>query len=311
MGAVVEPALIVGSLEDEHVQAVVRAMSASPPMVLDASSLEDGEFLLDGNRLELSANNQRQELRLQGARGWVRRLSPPGWRGGVVGGSRDAAVRGAWVAFTVGLASHPDVDWLTPYTRLIGAENKLRQAAHAVRLGIRVPRTVVASDPAAIPVELGDELVVKPLGVGSFVRADGEARVLWAQTLRRGDDRLSALGGAPFLVQECVPACQHLRVVTLKNRVWACSLQADGLPVDWRRTEEAHHAFRPISDRAVEQAALRLAADMGLRYSSQDWIDTGDDAVFVDLNPAGQWMFLPDPVSGAVAQAIADHLSGA
>ncbi len=306
-----DSALIVGSLEDEHVQAVLTAMGSLAPLVFDASRLELDEFVLDDGCFVVGTGDRLDRLRLAGARGWVRRLSPPGWRIGAIGGSRDAAVRGAWIALTLGIASNVDVDWLTPYPRLIGAENKLRQARHANRLGIRVPRTVVASRPEAIPDDFGDEFVVKPLGAGHFIQADGEARVLWAQTLRRGDERLAALRGAPFLVQEQIPARRHLRVVTVKDRVWSCELLADDLPLDWRRSDDAHHAFRTTREPTVEEAARRLAIDMGLGYSSQDWIDTGEDAVFIDLNPAGQWLFLPEPVNDAVADAIADHLRGA
>jgi hypothetical protein len=309
--AVAGRALIVGSLEDEHVQAVMASVrAAEAPMVLDASTLEQREFVFDGDHLVLDVDDPVHELALSGAQGWVRRLSPPGWRTGTVGGSREAAVRNAWVALVVGIASHPGVAWLTPYERLIGAENKLRQAQHATGLGIRVPRTLVARRPEMIPAELGDELVVKPLGVGHFVQTDGQARVLWAQTLRREDPRLEALAGAPFLVQEQLQARRHLRIVTLQSRAWSCALEADGLPLDWRRSEEAHHAFKPTNHRAVEEAAVSLAQQLGLGYSSQDWIDTGKEMVFVDLNPAGQWLFLPEPVSGEVAQAIGLHLTG-
>ena len=64
-------------------------------------------------------------------------------RPGVTTGSRAAAERSAYIALVVALASHPGVRWLTPYTRLIASENKLRQDAHARGLGIRTPRTAV------------------------------------------------------------------------------------------------------------------------------------------------------------------------
>jgi hypothetical protein len=86
---VVEPALIVGSVHDEHVQAVVAAMGDSSPVVLDAASLEEAEFLLDGNRLALHKADSLQEIGLSGARGWVRRLSlnpPVGWWRALFGG---------------------------------------------------------------------------------------------------------------------------------------------------------------------------------------------------------------------------------
>jgi hypothetical protein len=91
---VVEPALIVGSVHDEHVQAVVAAMGDSSPVVLDAASLEEAEFLLDGNRLALHRADGLQEIGLSGA---------------------------------------PEVNWLTAYQRLVGTRLECRQGAHCRR----------------------------------------------------------------------------------------------------------------------------------------------------------------------------------
>jgi hypothetical protein len=48
-----------------------------------------------------------------------------------------------------------------------------------------------------------------------------------------------------------------------------------------------------------------------LGYSSQDWViaPTGA-ALFLDLNPAGQWLFLPADVAEAATTAIARWLIG-
>ena len=278
---------------------------------MDASELDGGAFALrDLDELEVGTGSGREHLGLAGARGWVRRLSAPGWRVGTAGGSRDAAIRAAHVALVAALASHPLVDWLTPYPRLFATENKLRQAAHAQRLGIRTPRTAVVSDRHEIPVELGDPVVVKPLGPGHFIRGDGDARVVWAAELARDDPRLAALAGAPFLLQERLRAQRHLRIVTCGDQSWSCALDADDVSFDWRRDDDAHHSFVPSRDPVVESQALALARDLGLGYSSQDWIDDGTDtAAFLDLNPAGQWLFLPAPVSVEVSEAIAAHLA--
>ena len=284
------------------------AALADEPVIVDASALDGGAFAL--RDLETLVIGSRR-VHLTGARGWVRRLTTPGWRPSVVAGSRDAAVRSSYLALVIGLASNPEVAWLTPYPRLTAAENKLRQAAHARRLGVRTPRAAVVSDTRSVPAELGDWLAVKPLGPGHFMQPDGEARVVWTQELHRDDERLHALAGAPFLLQERIAARRHLRVVTCGARAWTCDLDAAGLPLDWRRSEAAHHAFRPARDPQLESTALSLASELGLGYSSQDWIDEGHAHVFVDLNPAGQWLFLPEPVRSEVSTAIANHLAGA
>jgi glutathione synthase/RimK-type ligase-like ATP-grasp enzyme len=226
-----------------------------------------------------------------------------------VTGSRAGAERAAHLALIVGLAGHPGVAWLTPYGSLVASENKLRQDAYARRLGVAVPGTAVASDPDGIPPEFGDDLVIKPLGPGHFTADGGEARVVWAERMRRSDARLNALRGAPFLVQPRIDAARHLRVVTCGERAWSCELDARDLPLDWRRDERAHHAFLPADEPEAERDALRLAAAFGVRYSSQDWIVAGGRSIFIDLNPAGQWLFLPEAVSGSITQAIADHLA--
>ena len=210
----------------------------------------------------------------------------------------------------VTIAEDADIAWLSSYQQLVGTESKLLQARYASRLGITVPATVIASRVADIPAAFGDRLVIKPLGVGHFTEPDGEAMVVFARELDRSDPRLEALCRAPFIVQARVRASRHLRVVTVGTAVWVCGLDAAGLPLDWRDSAASHDAFRPVDLPIVGRQAVALAEALDVGYSSQDWIDTGDEAVFVDLNPAGQWLFLPEPVRSQVSAAIAGFLSG-
>jgi hypothetical protein len=162
-----------------------------------------------------------------------------------------------------------------------------------------------------IPSTLGERFVAKPLGPGQFEDPDGQPQVVFAKDLTRGARELDALGGAPFLLQELVEAEQHLRIVTVADRAWVCALEARNLPLDWRREDRAHDAFEPSAGRAdVAAAAVELARKIGVRYTSQDWLVTGGDTYFLDLNPGGQWLFLPEPISSEVSAAIAGWLAG-
>ncbi len=280
------------------------------PVLLDTATLESASFAFEDDVLRLDPEVG-EPLRIKlGAptRGWIRRLAPPHWRRSVKAGTEQAAIRSAWIGLLSAIASAAEVSWLTPLESLFLRENKLVQAAAANRLGIRTPKTVAVSDRSRIPAELGQEFVVKPLGSSTFSGADGVEQVVWSQDVSRDSAILDLLPAAPFILQARLKALRHLRVVTVSRQTWACELAAEGLPLDWRRDESAHDAFFPVTHPEVEREALRLAASLNLGYSSQDWIETESGAFFIDLNPAGQWMFLPQETSVAITEAIATWL---
>jgi len=279
------------------------------PAIVDVFGLEESGYLLHDHELRVGEVGGGIEL-AAGTRGWIRRLAPPKWRPGVVGGSQAGAVRTSWTALMVAIAGDTSIEWLTPLVRLFPAENKLLQERIARELGIRTPLTAVTSDRSLIPAALGRDLIVKPLGVGHYANHDAAEQVVWTQPLDVGAPELDLLTGAPFILQERVAADRHLRVVTVLDQAWVYELDATGVELDWRLTEEAHHSFAATQEPEVAQQALALAAKTKVGYSSQDWIVAGDDAYFVDLNPAGQWLFLPEPNVSEITESIAAWLAG-
>ena len=176
-------------------------------------------------------------------------------------------------------------------------------------LGIAAPRTVVTSDPAQARQVLGDEFVVKPLSTG-FFRRDDEAWAVYANRLEGSEASALEFGAAPFLAQELIVADHHYRIVTVGMSAWAARLSAAGRQLDWRQEADAHREWQPVDAPALCVEAVRLAQALHIGYSSQDWIGSTRGTTFLDLNPGGQWMFLPADVSGPVTEAIASFLVG-
>lgn len=279
---------------------------------MDTARLEAGSFALIDGVLVLNARSGseiRAPLRPP-TRGWIRRLAPPLWRRGIRLGTEGAAVRGAWSALLAAIAGARGVAWLTPLERLMLRENKLLQYEAARDVGVRTAASAVVSDRALIPDALGERMVIKPLGTSQYTADDGEEKVVWAQPVERSAPTLAHLGGAPFITQERLEADRHLRVVTVRDAAWVAELDSGGMPLDWRREAVAHGSFAVADEPAVARDALRLAAVLGVGYSSQDWIVEAGEAVFIDLNPAGQWLFLPEEIASAVTAAIAEWLVG-
>lgn len=218
-------------------------------------------------------------------------------------------MRASWVTLLAGICEIVAGPWLTSLSDLWRAENKLVQLSVAQSLGLNVPRTCVVGHRDLIPAVLGDRVVVKPLGPGAFTSEGGEPQAVFARLLDRDAPELETLGAAPFLVQEHLRAAAHLRIVTVDRRAWVSALDAPR-ELDWRQDNDAHHSFEPSGHYAdVASDAVDMAHAIKVGYSSQDWIVTHDrGAFFLDLNPGGQWLFLPNPVATDATRAIASWL---
>jgi hypothetical protein len=161
-----------------------------------------------------------------------------------------------------------------------------------------------------VPEELGDRVVVKPLGPADYVDDKEQPRVVFAGSLDRADPRLADLSSAPFLLQTVIHAAQHLRVVVVNDRTWACGIEAADRPLDWRAQDEAHGAFETlVGFDEIRAQARALCAQLRIGYASQDWIiDSDGVAWFLDLNPGGQWLFLPEPTASEISAKMAAWL---
>lgn len=299
--------VIVGAGDDSHVEAVVAAVlrQGSPaPTLLDAPSLRVDRYVLTLDHFEHHGSTYGFT---SPRRGWLRRYAPTEWGVGLVAGSEEALSRRSFLSLVGSVARISSCEWLTPLDRLLSAEDKVLQLHTARALGIAIPKTVVTSDPAAAAEILGEEFVVKPLAGGYFVAPEGPQAV-YASVLHRDEACELDFASAPFIAQQRLEVDIHLRIVTVGNHAWVCHLDADGLPLDWRRDANAHFSWSVSDDKIAADAALAMSATLSVGYSSQDWVRRGDSLYFLDLNPGGQWLFLPDEVSESVTEAIASHL---
>jgi hypothetical protein len=298
--------LIVGDPADGHVIAVVGAieqLGGPAPLIFDAPRLRDRGFSVDRHVLRVDTN----EVSLTGGRGWLRRYAPTAWSTGTVAGSLEAVSKRAFLSLIGSITRLGSREWLTPLDAMLDAEDRLRQLDVAASLGLQIPDTLVSSDSDEIVDRLGPKFVAKPLSGGYYWTDDGP-RAVFASALAADDAAQLDFAAAPFVAQRLIEAEQHLRVVTVGPNAWCCAIAAEGRPLDWRAQPEAHTAWQVVADDEACDGALRLTKALNIGYSSQDWIRSNEGLAFLDLNPGGQWLFLPEPVAGAVSNAIGKFL---
>lgn len=300
--------IIIGNREDVHVSRVSDLLKrrGCRSLVVDADTIASVGYRVTGGTIAFNSTS------LSGSswRGWIRRYAPDGWMTGCELGSLEGVINRARLTLINHVAGTADVQWLTSRWPLMQAEERIFQLGVAERLGLKVPRSIVSNDLEEIGEYLGPEFVVKPIGASIF-SFQGRPRVVYATAMTLKEGRKFDWSVAPFIAQQKLTVRTHLRVVTVGHKAWVAQLTAEGRPLDWRQQPEAHDSWLPGGSQEVVEFALSLASELKIGYSSQDWVSCDDGVYFLDLNPAGQWLFLPEPIASEVTTEVADFLAGA
>lgn len=297
--------LLVGHREDEHSDVLENLLSRRRKvqvarLALDA--LPQSDFAWEpGSRLRIGS----QELKGPFSGLWRRPGSPA--PAGIDSRHSHFAESECRDAFHGALRALP-VAWITRPDDLIGAEFKLVQLETARRLGIDIPQTVVTNSPRVgiSFAKKAGELVAKPVRYGLV--SESPPRVAWTMRIAHRD--LAGLRGPPVVIQERIEASRHLRIVTVRSRVFLAHLETDAL--DWRRDLENHERFvggEPEQFITATEGALAIAEALRVGFTAQDWIVTASGRqVFLEANPNGQWLFVDRVVGGAIADELVRQL---
>jgi glutathione synthase/RimK-type ligase-like ATP-grasp enzyme len=211
------------------------------------------------------------------------------------------AMAGLWQAL--------DARWVNHPTRDEVAARKLYQLRVAQEVGLRVPATLVTNHP--------DEAraFVEANGVGQVIyKAFSATEQAWRETrLIRPEEVgvLDSVAYAPVIFQEYVPAGADLRVTAIGEQLFAAAIYAGETtyPVDFR-IDMGRARIEPAQLPAHITVGLRALMDrLGLVYGAIDMRRTPDgEHVFLEINPAGQWLFVESRAGLPITAALAREL---
>lgn len=200
------------------------------------------------------------------------------------------------------------------------SELKSLQLALARRVGLDVPRTLVSNDPEAVrafAARTPPGIVTKMMASFAVYDEGGREHVVFTNPV--SEDDLADLDGldlCPMTFQERIEKALELRVTVVGDRVMAASIDSNALPrskTDWRREGVAllhdwKHYELPAD---VHAQTLALMDAFGLNYGAFDFIVTPEGRhVFLEVNPAGEFMWLLHTPGLPIDEALADVLCG-
>src|SRR5262249_48146389 len=112
---------------------------------------------------------------------------------------------------------------------------------------------------------------------------------------------------APVTFQEYVPADLDLRVIVIEDEIFAAAIRSEPeYRTDYRMGIGSAEFFPYELPDAVAKSLLELHRDLGLVYGASDFRVTPEgEHVFLEVNPAGEYLFASERTGQPVPQAIA------
>ena len=228
-----------------------------------------------------------------------------------VGSAQDRAfAHGECAAAVAGLWSCLAAVWVNDPDRDEAASRKMWQLQLATRLGLRVPRTCMTNDPGRAQAFIAAE----PTGV--VFKSFSATPQTWRETRPVGEVDLGLIASvryAPVIFQELIPGGLDIRVTVVGREMFAAEFRAGESAYEFDfRIDTAHCPTAPHElPLAVREHLLALMDRLGLLYGAIDLRLTPDgDYVFLEINPAGQWLFVEYATGQQITAALAGLLAG-
>jgi len=215
-----------------------------------------------------------------------------------------------WQEAINGLWQLIDAPWMNPPAKDEVAGRKALQLKIAAGLGLRIPRTLITTDSGAARSFIAEH------GLGRTIyKTFSCTHQIWRETRLVGQgeiDKLDHLRLAPVIFQEYIEAAADLRVTVVGRKIFPAAIYArdTDYPVDFRmslgqaRTEAVE--LPPL----VAEKILALMDRLGLVYGAIDLRRTPEgEYVFLEINTAGEFLFIEQRTGQPIARAVADWLA--
>ncbi|MBA2305104.1 MAG: alpha-L-glutamate ligase [Acidobacteria bacterium] len=214
-----------------------------------------------------------------------------------------------WNEAINGLWQLLDARWMNDPTRDDAASRKARQLRVAAEVGLKVPRTLITSDPQR------DRFVAELEPAGTIYKTFSCTHAIWRETrLLRSDDmaHIDAVRIAPVIFQQFIPAESDLRITAVGGKLFAAAIRSVAREgrVDFRSSVgDAAVSAEELSPDLTEKL-LGLMKRLGLAYGAIDVRRTPEgEYYFFEVNTAGEFLVVEDRTGQPIARAIADWLA--
>jgi glutathione synthase/RimK-type ligase-like ATP-grasp enzyme len=195
------------------------------------------------------------------------------------------------------------------------ANNKITQLKMAKEWGFEIPATLISNDVESIIDFVshsdGGQCIYKPFT--PYVSPSGVITYTTKVDVSLLVGNRDLIRVAPGIFQLFVAKQFELRVTVVGSEVFAArinSSHSSETEIDWRRDQFSDIYSSYDLDRDELGRLVEFHRKLGLFYAAYDFIvDEAGNLVFLEVNPAGQWMWLELKLGFPVGERIASALA--
>lgn len=311
--------LIVAPETDEHGLAVAAeiARQGGQPQTLDLESFPEHVALsmrydCCGGRRDFTMARRSGSLAFADVGSvWWRRPQPARIASAITRSSHrqfaaneaQEALAGLWYAL--------DASWINEPARDETAARKAYQLKIAQEIGFAIPATLMTNDPDAV------RLFVDARGYRNVVyKSFSSTHEEWRETRLLKTEELALIDNvrySPVIFQEYVEADVDLRITVVDDSIFPAAIhsQQTAYKVDCRIDIGNALIESTTLPADLEEKIMSLMRRLGLVYGAIDMRLTPDGRyVFLEINPAGQWLYIEQatrqPISSRLAKALVE-----
>lgn len=213
--------------------------------------------------------------------------------------------------FLEGIYLTLDANWINPIFETYKAERKLYQLNIAKKIGFKIPRSLITNIPSEVKKFISEkECIIKPISHGLQI-SDEEIFSMYTSSIDKDlEFNLDELFETPVYVQEKIQNQFDIRVTVIGAKLFPVSIKKGNLnEVDWRKPEILKDYQTIELPASVADKCFEINNKLGLSYSAIDLIQSkNDEYTFLEVNPAGEWVWLEKELGLPLSQKIIEEL---
>jgi glutathione synthase/RimK-type ligase-like ATP-grasp enzyme len=209
-----------------------------------------------------------------------------------------------------GLVKLLPVRWMNPPVVDEAASRKAYQLQVAKSVGLKIPGTLITNDPEKAKLFIRDnqdmEVIYKSFS--AIEQAWRETRLIKEEEM----EKLENVKYTPVIFQEYIRSVADLRITVVGDEIFpaAIYIPPSSYQVDFRMTYGSSKIVRHELPQEIQKKLLALMKSLGIVYGAIDMRLTPEgEYIFLEVNTAGQWLFMEEPTELPISKAIADWLT--